>query len=593
MMTTIRLLCLVLVCFSARGADWYSSPTATGGDGSAGNPWAFSIALTNKAIDGGDNLYLTAGTFRGNFTSTLRSTTASRITVQPVAGARVIIKDGVFGDLRTTMPATAPDIDVVIANSTDWQTGPSIIIGKENLLLYTRSSPTNWKVARGWNGTTITTHAIGDRAIIKSPLISHTGTNVTWFGLELTSVQSTNRSLTNGDWYVSQGIDMPQPGAGNSVINCLFYNTGHPAIGWWDQGAGSEINGNVMWGTGFYDLSGGVEFIRGTGLYAQNHTNNVFVKNNLSFRNFTEGLQAYGTTAATRGFRFINNITMMNPNTFGIAVWNATIPTTDNAVWTNYHGIDGEIFGYTSVSNTLSDCIGNIFVAPPSTFYKSHISGTVTNNLFLFDGNTYGGAANSGLLSLEYPAYALTNMSWVWNNNTYYYTNQDDFIMSLVTTDYPAGSGKRKFTNWVAITGFDTTSTAVNGWPNNYSVVKSYPLDYDTNIQHIVVISTSGATNATITPANIAVGETYILRDAQNYFNPIKSEVYVGGTINLPLNLTNVADIPNIHHYTNSHTNVKYPGLFNAFIFTRQSTYGATGVVVAGSARANLTAAPF
>ena len=61
------------------------------------------------------------------------------------------------------------------------------------------------------------------------------------------------------------------------------------------------------------------------------------------------------------------------------------------------------------------------------------------------------------------------------------------------------------------------------------------------------------------------------LRDAQNYFVTIASGTYSGtGSLAMPLTLTNVSSIAGtITHYSNKHTNVDSPGLFNAFVLVR------------------------
>src|SRR5262245_9780810 len=97
-------------------------------------------------------------------------------------------------------------------------------------------------------------------------------------------------------------------------------------------------------------------------------------------------------------------------------------------------------------------------------------------------------------------------------------------------------------------------------------------LDYDTNRHYLMVLCTSGITNASLDLSSLgyATGDGYELRDAQNYFSVIATARGASGPINLPLRLTNVASISGIvTHYANHHTNVKHPGLFNIFVLRR------------------------
>lgn len=549
-------------------ADWYASPTATTGSGTSSDPWPLYDALTQRdTVVGGDTLWLKAGTYSGNFYSTLGKTTNSRVTVRALEGLHsVTIQDGKFGVLRTTL--TSGTTAAVIENSEPWQIAQVIIIGGENIQLGNRSSPTNWTLNRGWNGTTAAAHSIGDNVIVRAQIINHVGTNVTFRDLVITSVQSTNRFIKPGgtnNWYVSPGINL-DVGIGNSVINCVIYNTGHPAIGWWDQGGGEvpEINGNIIWGTGIYDWNG-ANWIRGTCLYSQNSDGFVKVKNCISFRNFTEGMQAYGTIGKVNGFTFSENITMMNGNKFGVSVWDEQTPTTNNMVLTNWSFMDSPIIGYTSDSNRNITVVGNVSVAGGTFTIKQHISGVFTNNTILLDGTTFG-STNIGAILFSYPTYALSNSTWTWDRNRYYYTNHDNSLFGLVTLDYPTGSGKRTLSQWQSVTGFDANSTATNGWPTNILTVEVRRLDYNTNRFHIVVINTdTNRSTATVTIPGVNVG-SYTLRDAQNYWTSTVG-AFTDGTISVNLASTNVSEITGSpYHYINQHSNVRYPRLFNAFV---------------------------
>lgn len=560
-----------VMLLNAKAAIWYASATATAGAGTLADPWSARTAFTNQLPDGGDTVYLRGGTYAGNWRSVLRSTSDSRLTVRPYLLERVVFTDGVFGRLGTTM--TTNTASVVITNSENWANAQVIIIGTENMQL--SGSPTNWTVNRHWGGTVATTHEQGDLVIIKAPLISHSGTNVTWHGFELTSVQSTNRIMTNGDWYVSPGIDLVQPGKGNSVVNCIIYNVGHPAVGFWNQGD-AEINGCVFWGVGFYDWNG-AEWIRGTAIYSQNDGINgsARIKNIISFRNFTTGCEVFGETGPVKDFSFIGNILFDNISS---PLESSSGSTSTSNILVNQNWMMGKPrLSYASQSNLLTAFTSNVMMFGAIQI-EEHLTATVTQNV-VFVKYAVGDGGSATKTYYQSTTLSSNQVNLTWDYNTYYLSNgsnlrQWDVTMSDRNSLGSDGSGNLKFTNdigksWQDWTGWDLHSVYSTTWPTDYLLVQARQLDYDTNIQHVVVICTTGATNATLTPVGISAGETIVLRDAQDYFNPVFTRTYAGGPINLPLNRTSAAEIPGVHHYETNHTNVRYPGLFNAFVLTK------------------------
>jgi hypothetical protein len=550
--------------------EWFAAPSATAtGDGSINNPWPLQVALAKQSvIQPGDTLYLRGGSYIGpGFRSILSGTSDNYITVRSAMKEWAVITDGAVSTLLTNLLGTNAPYSVVdnvsISGSQFWSLETVVMIGIEQLQIYGHTG-TNCSLIRGWNGTAVTTHTNGEIVRLRSNFITHTGSYVKFQDFEITAGGSTNRIVGTNN-YVGCGLNLPSPGKGNKAINLIIHNVGHPGIGFWNQGNGGEINGCIMWGNGIYANEGA--WTRGTSVYAQNETGTVYLKNNIVFRNFTEGMQAYGTAASTKGFRFINNISMMNGNGFGIACWNEGVPMSDNAMWTNYFGLDRMVWGYTSVSNITMSCLGNVLAKPPNiNMIKYHTSGEFKWNTLLFDGH----GVNSGMLSVQYPDYALSNMSFTIDNNAYYYTNQDTYLFVLATLDHPAD--RLTFTQWKSATGFDANSTLQIGFPTNYSNVQAMQLDYDSTKHYVVVVSTSGTNTAYLNLASLGykAGDGYELRDAQNYFAVIAAATYTSGTLALPLNLTNVATINGtLTHYTNKHTNVKEPDLFNAFVLRR------------------------
>ncbi len=578
---------------------------------------SLQTALTNTSLNpaaGTTNfIELAAGTYRGNFKSTIGpGPSNSRIIVRPAVASvppNVTITDGSFGDLRTTMnTAGTQNIAVVIAGSDLWQIGQVVIMearsaNAELLSLNDRTSPTNWIVTRGWGATLTNAHAVGSVALVRAPLIDSTGSNVTFFGMEFVSALATNRVIApsgTNSWWVSQALNL-DVGTGCSAINNWIHSVGHPAIGYWTQGTteGAELYGNIITGGGFYDWNGAL-WTRGNGTYMQNAVGRALVGNNISFANFNEGLDGNAVTGPLTGFEFDRNICFRSPNDAPLKCGAETMPMTNNSITTNV--IMGSLHtGYTSPSNRLQNVIGNTVVMG-SIDAKQYISGIWTNNTVFVPTNVT--VANSGQVAFE-GAPSANPSGMTWDRNTYRYQNNsrlNRFSFNSKQFPYPPGgfaadgAGNLLFDNdgtnsWKAWSGFDSNTTYTSYWPTS-TVVTITANSYDSNRWHVSVVNTSGTDNPTntayldLSTIGFSSGQIYQVIDVQNFPAVAATGTYSSGTVALPLTLTNVASISGtLTHYTNEHTNVQYPGLFNAFVVIRSSVLGTVAQTGPGQSR--------
>lgn len=573
----IRILILCL-CLTASGAEYYASPSATGGDGSIGNPWPLLTALTNRAVDG-NILYLRNGYYTGPFTSNL-----TNATVQSYPGEWAVVRDGLVGVLQTNLNDSSTNaLNIGVGGGIPLSFNGVFLCGSETLYTVGRTG-TNYNFIRGWGGSTVAAHTVGDRLIPKKPIIEHTGVGTTFRNFEITSVMSTNRVIGTNSYYGS-GLDLASVGRGNKAVNLIVHNTGHPGIGFWNQGAGGEINGCLIWGTGFYDWNdtnyAGAP--RGSAIYSQNETNGfASIKNGISFRNFTTGGKVYGETGPVLNFGFYSNFNFQN----SVQVEASSGSTATSNIWFNGNVILGSpLLSYVSLSNQAEYVIHNTIVSG-GLWVKEHNTSVFTNNtVFMIPG-----AGNSGSLIGYHSAYYYkSNLNNVWNYNTYYLgagTSPYNFDFSALDVNSlnASGGGTLRYSDgtngWPNWSGYDANSTYAADWPTDYLKV-SVVQTVDNNRWHICVVNTTSATNATLNLSSygFANGQHYSLIDAQNWPVVVNSGVYAGGAINLPLNLTNVSAIPGITHYTNKHTNVDQPGLFNAFVLNRAASYLASVTV--------------
>lgn len=568
-----RIGALLLIVTRLLAVDYYVSSTATGGVGSLADPWSLLIAFTNQVITTGDVIHLRGGTYAGNWYCNIgANTNGTNVIIKSYDNERALIQDGVFGDLRTELVAHSATTNIVIENSHNWQVGTGIIVGRENCQLNARSSPTNWTIVRALNGTAAEQHLVGSVMIARMPLITHRGSNVMFMDIAFTSVQATNRVITPGGsniWYVSPGIDL-DTGYKNSVVDCIFYNVGHPAIGYWDQGLGSVISGNIVYGTGFYDWNG-ASWTRGSPLYGQNSRGPVYLKNNIAFRNFTTGMEFFGETGPVRDTFFQENIFFDNPIDSIEAVSGSTA-TSNNWFISNWL-MGSPLLSYTSLSNTHQFFYSNV-VVNGIIDVKEMRNSAYTNNTILMPRNAGVGAAKIAYTSTMFNSNAL-NIEW--DRNTYYIGDGSsrfnwDYETADVSSVNSLGGGNLSFDNdsgkaWTNWSRWDVSTAISTNWSTNLLVVQGRKLEYKTNRIHVVVIN--GDTNRTETTINVAAlgfsSGSYELRDVQDYWNAVVGTH--AGTITLPLNRTNASAISGtLTHATNEHSNVDYPGLFNAFV---------------------------
>lgn len=582
---------LLLPCL-LRAASYYASPAASSGAGTLADPWATYIALTNPSsvMVSNDTLYIRAGTNRGNFTISR----LNGVTIRSYPGEWAQFTDGAFGSLVSSISsgATAGHI-----TGLDTALGGTVIfIGSEQIAIGDNSTATNKILNRGWNGTTAAAHSAGSAVIPNNPILNLSlSTNTIIRDLEVFGTTSTNRN-SGTNWCNSTGIDCLATSPGTKLINLIIRNTGHPAIGFWSQGDGGEINGCIIWGSGVYDydpqFAGGVGTPRGRAAYCQNTLGTAYLKNNITFRTFTGGLEGFGETGPVRGFVFDHNLCFDSPTEEPIEISSGSTPMTNNSVWTNF--TTGRIVaGYQSKTNLLQNLVGNVCVNG-TLGAVDFVSGIYTNNTIYISSNRTT-TDNSSVSFNGAGSVPKAQLSMTWDYNTYYFQNpshphQFAFRSSDPATNASDGSGNLLYANdlnksWQEQSGFDAHSIYATNWPTNMTVMVT-PSDYDANRWHVGVVNTtsSNTVNLDLYAMGITNGQNVDIRDAQNYFVSLFNGNCPGQFYSLPLTLTNVADINGtLTHYTNFHTNARTPGLFNAFVVIRSA--GVQAVASTGSGR--------
>jgi hypothetical protein len=358
----------------------------------------------------------------------------------------------------------------------------------------------------------------------------------------------------------------------------IIHNTGHPGIGFWRSvGDGGEIYGTLLWGNGIYDTSiGGTT--RGSAIYAQNEVGTRYIKDIISFRNFTTGGKAYTEGGWANGFHFEGNISFDNDQWNLLAnggsngqrrlnfINNYTYRRPGDTTENIRLGYSGDHYDIVVQNNYL---VGSQTTTGEGIlFTRSFATVDVTNNTIIGDSLLGNWKATSG-----------GGDSITWNNNIYYGGSSQPFEVS---------GTRYNFSDWKTTTGFDANSTYSSSKPSQAKVVVR-PNVYESGRAHIIVYNWSFAGSIAVDVSNIlSNGQSYSVYDAQNYFgDPVASGTYNGRAINFPMNLTNVSPlVGNVTHINNEHT----PSEFNVFVLVGGSVTSATPTPSLISASASVSA---
>lgn len=330
----------------------------------------------------------------------------------------------------------------------------------------------------------------GERATLDG---GSTGSNVlsvqggyTWYwGFEVMSSDPARQSSQSGggatDIVRGTGV-APLSGAGHKFINMVVHDN---RIGFalFSSAADVELYGSLSYYNGF----NAQDQAHGPGVYTQNTAPSVkrFV-DNIIFRNFSIGVQAYGSTAASLdGFYFEGNTIFRSGD------------LTPNARQDLLVGGEGIVSSPTIIGNFLYEQTG----APGSAFHLGYIgSGSSQNAVVRNNYFACGSFFNNPV-----------NMTLSGNTFGYGTTNLD-------RSPYPSNT---------YLDGARPTGTKVFVRPNAYEPGRANITVFNWSLSGSVDVNVSS-----VLPA----GSSYEVRNAQNFFGPpVASGVYNGGTIRLPM----------------------------------------------------------
>lgn len=324
--------------------------------------------------------------------------------------------------------------------------------------------------------------------------------------------------------------DITQPagievfGKGVRVINCIVHDTRNGITSWQDA-SDNEFYGNIIYYSGWKAPDRG----HGHGLYMQNRTGTKVIADNMSFHQFAQGMQVYGSSA-------------VNLNNFHVE---------GNIVFSN---------GTLAKSLTRNVFIGGTAMVKDAVIRENYSYYPTVRN--------HGGENNIGYYS-----------SGVGCSNTIFEHNY--FVSGGIGLSYWKCAGKVQNNTIIGETrGFSTSSypgntfVPVSSRPSAQKIVVR-PNKYERGRAHIAVFNWPRLSTAGVDLSNIglSLGDMYEVFDAQNVLGPaVVKGSYTGAPVQLPMNLTAMA-VPS-GAVPPPHTDSE----FNAFLVRRVSGGPDTGV---------------
>jgi hypothetical protein len=332
-----------------------------------------------------------------------------------------------------------------------------------------------------------------ERASIAGALIiGRMGDHDVWFwGLEVfnrgTSVQNDGVTIS------ASGLSNP----GLKLINMVIHDNQVSGVGFWAGAVQGEVYGSLIYNNGYDACVGSSCRGHGHGLYVQSSDSHR-IADNIVFRNFSEGTQLYGSANAPRnnvtyeGNVFFNSGELSALNNGNFNSYNMYIggdQVSQNTKLINNYCYSSAPSGhnqyYILKSSNNAIVTGNYFFTPAPD--RQGISVNSTSNTGLnMTGNTFYGARDFG--ASTYP------------NNTY-------------LAQRP--TGKNIFVR-----------------PNQYEIGRANIVVYNWDLSATVSVD--------ISASGLHVGQTYEIRDAQNFYGAaVATGTYNGGPVNIPMsNLT-------------------------------------------------------
>lgn len=412
---------------------YFVSPTGSPtGNGSIDNPWDLQSALKNSTIAPGTTIWMRGGTYLtsrpGGLVSTISGTASQPITVRAFPGEHVVW-------------------DSFRPGATDYTDSYIFINGN-----YTQFW--GFEITNSDPGTRQSAFPAGSSYDVKRGMVR-----------------------SNGDY--------------NKFINLVVHDL-NQGFGFWEDGAGGEIYGTIIYNTGYMPSQG---VVQGHSIYTGNEIGTKRIADNMIFNAFGGGIQAYEQAGKhLKGYVFEGNAIFNN----------STAPTSQ---------------------------LSEILVGG---------SGTPAENIIFRDNNVYS-SINNARSEFGYNWGSGNNDNLTLTNNRF--TGTVQFNDEWLTT--PTASGNIIYGGSV-IENNDgnapTSGISIAARAGTEVIVR--PNEYEPGRGHIVVYNWDerGTINANLSTV-LSVGATYDVFHVYDLKTPVVSGTYNGGDVIIPMQAT-VAPTP-------------------------------------------------
>lgn len=464
---------------------FYAAPNGSAaGDGSINNPWDLQTALdpNDNVIFPGATIWLRGGVYRlptssRQFFSTLRGSATDPIKVASYPGEWAVI-DG------------------------------------------------NVSYSTAKNKTMIVTHGMH-----------------TWYmNFEITNTETSNRKINipSSNPNERRGNAIDDFGKFNKYINLVIHDTGQ-GIGSWATAENSEYYGNIVYNNG-WDAP---DRKHGHGNYIQNNVGTKIIEHNMFFNNFEMNSQTGGSSAAAA----INLSFFENTFSNGGMAWRGPVMRNFRAIGNKFYGSKLKVGDEVSPSYESAEVRDNYAMGGAQLFEFS--------SLVTFENNEVWDIDPTGKdLAISYSSPQMTSRFSI-NNNTYYKAHQAfpywHFVAYFLGTPgtVPAsqfgdfafnrttGSQVTTFNytgkSWVNNFPFDANSTYIDTAPSGKKVFVQ-PNRYDPKRANLIIYNWDLSNTVDVNVGGIlSPGDTYELRNAQDYFGDVITGTYTGGSLQVTM----------------------------------------------------------
>jgi hypothetical protein len=472
----VCLLCLLIVGV-AGATDHFAAPTGSPtGDGTIAHPWDLDTALGSP------------------------SGSQQPAAVKP--GDTIWLREGIY------IPAT-----------------------DNGYISHVTGTPSSPIIVRNYNGERATLQA-GTNAFV----LAVYGSDTWYWGLEAATAGVSRTASQPGSFNNPLAFGFAIYGPDIKIINCIVHDTAQ-GISAYNSSPNSEFYGNLSYYNGWMASDRN----HGHGLYLQNITGTKLVEDNFVGDNADEGIQAYGSGAAT-----ITGITIQGNTLYNTSSW----PTPHF----QYNLVMGG--GQTDSGNTITENMS--FFTPSQDYgfvnigqYTPGSNLTATNNVFVggyiavavegvagpfvFTGNKiYTRPSATREVTLGQYANQTPLVGYTWDNNQYFGLNV--FFRGTYDGSSESGGSNQPFAQWQSNTGLDVHSTFTGAAPTG-TWIYVRPNKYEQKRANITIYNWDLSATVNVDLSNVlAVGDQFVIRDAQNFFaGPLVSGKYAGGTVSIPM----------------------------------------------------------